>query len=71
MCIRDRCSIICVIQHLAVLIQYWSVTHTHKQIHDDGIYRAYHSAVKIQAFAQCIILLNEIYVTMFITVYFQ
>jgi len=31
---------LCVILRLAVLIQYQSVTATHTQTHDDGIYRA-------------------------------
>jgi len=38
------CGVVCVILRLAVLIQYRSVTDTHRhtdtQTHDDGIYRA-------------------------------
>ena len=37
------CGIVRVILRLAVLIQYRSVTDTHTQTHDDGIYRAKHS----------------------------
>jgi len=35
-------GILCVILHLAILITYQSVTHTHTdgQTHNDGIYRA-------------------------------
>ena len=50
------CGVVCVILRLAVLIQYWRVTHrqtdrhthAHRQTHDDGYYPRIASAARVK-----------------------